>query len=157
MEIIALGAVGELVGGLAVLVTLIYLALQVRQSNHIAQDSSSRVFNETVFALCTDVAGDRALAETWSRGGDHFDELDAIDRQRLILFEWRALDVWHLAFQQHQAGIMNDVQWNKALFNIELMGARQALREAWKVYRTGYDEAFRNLADPYLGFPAEGR
>jgi hypothetical protein len=38
----ALGAIGELVGGGAVLVTLIYLAVQVRQSNFAGQRESFR-------------------------------------------------------------------------------------------------------------------
>ena len=32
MDIMELGAIGELVGGVAVLVTLVYLALQIRQN-----------------------------------------------------------------------------------------------------------------------------
>ena len=33
MDIMELGAIGELVGGVAVIATLVYLAIQVRQSN----------------------------------------------------------------------------------------------------------------------------
>ncbi len=35
MDIMELGAIGELVGGVAVIGSLIYLALQVRQGNQI--------------------------------------------------------------------------------------------------------------------------
>ena len=37
MDIMELGAIGELVGGVAVLVTLIYLAVQIRQGNERAK------------------------------------------------------------------------------------------------------------------------
>ena len=42
MYIMELGAIGEFVGAIAVLVTLIYLAMQVRQSNRLAKAESAR-------------------------------------------------------------------------------------------------------------------
>lgn len=42
MTITELGAIGELVGGAAVLVTLVYLALQVNQSNAIERERANR-------------------------------------------------------------------------------------------------------------------
>ncbi len=40
MDIMELGAIGELVGGFAVVTSLIYVDLQVRQSNQISQAES---------------------------------------------------------------------------------------------------------------------
>ena len=40
----AIGAVGEIVGALTVLITLIYLAIQIRQSNRIAITASEADF-----------------------------------------------------------------------------------------------------------------
>ncbi len=42
MNIMELGAIGELVGGLAVLVTLVYLAVQVRHTRTDRRPSASR-------------------------------------------------------------------------------------------------------------------
>ncbi|NNL85874.1 MAG: hypothetical protein HKP27_09490 [Myxococcales bacterium] len=42
MDIMELGAIGELVGGLAVIASLIFVGLQVRQSNAVARDMSVR-------------------------------------------------------------------------------------------------------------------
>ncbi len=44
MDIMELGAVGELVGGVAVIATLIYLALQVRQGNKESRRESYRTW-----------------------------------------------------------------------------------------------------------------
>ncbi len=44
MDILELGAIGELVGGAAVLVTLIYLALQVRHGNEVEKSETHRAF-----------------------------------------------------------------------------------------------------------------
>ena len=44
MDIMELGAIGELVGGVAVIASLIYVGMQVRQSNQINRAESVRAF-----------------------------------------------------------------------------------------------------------------
>jgi len=43
MDIIELGAIGELVGGVAVIASLVFVGLQVRQGNSLAVSASTRV------------------------------------------------------------------------------------------------------------------
>ena len=45
MDIMELGAIGELVGGVAVVATLVYLAAQVRQNTRLATSTSQREVN----------------------------------------------------------------------------------------------------------------
>ena len=42
MDIMELGAIGELVGALAVVASLLYVGTQVRQSNRQARDAAAR-------------------------------------------------------------------------------------------------------------------
>ncbi len=151
MDIMELGAIGELVGGVAVIGSLIYLGLQVRQSNAIAKDHSARAFNETVFDLTSAIVADRQLAEVWFQGGNGFDDLDEVDRERMILFERRGFDLCHLAWQQRKRGILDESDWKKARATIETIGGRQSIRESWKVFRNFYDGEFQKLMDPYVG------
>jgi hypothetical protein len=151
MNITELGAIGELVGGVAVLVTFVYLALQVKQGNEIARDSASQQWTAFNFTLAGDVVDDRALAEIWIRGGEDFDSLDSVDRQRMVLFEWRALELWHHTFHQHRRGVLPEDQWAKieAIFKGPI-GRRQSVKEAWRAFRPTYDADFQELVDPYL-------
>ncbi len=54
MDITTLGAVGELVGGVAVLVTLVYLAVQVRELK-LAGDETARSWRENLSCLMDNV------------------------------------------------------------------------------------------------------
>ncbi len=154
MDIMELGAIGELVGGIAVLVTLVYLALQVRNGNEIARDSASQQWTDFNFTMAAGVANDRALAEVWVRGGADFQGLDPVDQQRMIFFEWRALELWHHTFHQHRRGILPNEHWTKieAIFRGPI-GERESLQEAWQTFRVTYDPAFQDLIDPVLGAP----
>jgi hypothetical protein len=137
-----------------VIATLVYLALQIGHSNEIASDNSAKGFTETVFELSGAPAMDRQFAEIWNRGHAHFAELDEVDQQRLILHESRGLDLAHLAWQQRNRGLMADVQWKKVLWNVEHFGQRQAIREAWTIFRSSYDAKFQDAMDPYFAKPA---
>ncbi len=89
MSIMELGAIGELVGGIAVLVTLIFIAVQIRQNTHQlrenartlrtnALDETQRISNE----LRRHVIDERSVAEIWVRGQGDPAALDEIDRTR---------------------------------------------------------------------------
>ncbi len=151
MDIMELGAIGELVGGVAVLATLLYLALQVRQGNHIARQNASQALMGATFELAGRVAVDRGLAEVWAHGEDRFDELDATDQQRLVFYEWRGLESFHNSFHQHRSGLLPDYQWRKQQWVYRnAIGKRQAVVEAWRVFRESYDEEFRAVVDGIL-------
>ncbi len=152
MDLNQLANLGEFFGGAAVIVTLGYLAIQVRQGNALARDTASHNWTEFNFSLISGLVEDRALAEIWERGDTEFSSLDAVDQRRILMFEWRALEAWHHAFHQRQAGILADHQWNKIVAILSgPIGERQSVRAAWAAFRQSYDEEFRALVDPVLG------
>ncbi len=76
MNIMELGAIGELVGGVAVIGSLIYLGLQVRQSNRLTRAETAQAF---VHAYNRDVLSplqDPAVAKTFRRGMNDFESLN---------------------------------------------------------------------------------
>jgi hypothetical protein len=151
MDIMELGAIGELVGGVAVLVTLIYLALQVRSGNAVSQDNASHAWVQLNFDLAGQVAVDRELAEFWVKGGTQFDQLDSVDQQRIVFYEWRAIEGWHHAFHQWKRGILREPHWNRIVWVMENIGQRQSIREAWRTFRDSYDADFQRFVDGHIG------
>ncbi len=76
MDIMELGAIGELVGGAAVIGSLLYVGTQVRQSNR--QNTAAAVkdtIKELVGAFAA-LTADEAAAENFRAGMDHFEEMD---------------------------------------------------------------------------------
>jgi len=79
-----LGNVGEFLGAIVIVVTLIYLAAQIRQNNQALRASFESESISRTFDLQHPVALDRQVAEWWARGADDFDNLDSVDQQRLV-------------------------------------------------------------------------
>lgn len=110
----AIGAIGQMLGSVAVLATLVYLGREVRLSGA-ALERDARARTQGVrdsirntwqnFGLL--IAGDNETAEIWVRGG-RGDELDDIERER---YDWLATELFHLEAQAYQNSVLysNDV------------------------------------------------
>ncbi len=68
----------------------------------------------------------------------------------MILFEWRAIQVWHSLYNSWNRGLASDEEWNQILWIFENIGRRQSVREAWKRYKGGFTHEFQELLDSYL-------
>ena len=67
MTIQDMGAVGEMIGGIAVIITLIYLTLQIRQNTRAVRLNTGHAVTEEFRGMFELVAGSSDLAELISR------------------------------------------------------------------------------------------
>ena len=79
MSLIQLANIGEFIGGLAVLITLAYLAVQMRQSTDLAQGAAQRDLMNSFQSNLDRVARDPVI---WQRGFREFDTMSNQDRVR---------------------------------------------------------------------------
>jgi len=83
----AIGAVGELIGAVAVFATLAYLAIQIRQ-NTASQKYESISESQNQFSqLHQSIAQDPELAKLWVDGLDNYLALSAYDRVRFSFLQ----------------------------------------------------------------------
>ena len=94
----AIGAVGEVFGAIAVVVSVVYLAVQVRKQTEEARLSATRdlavQFQNGIDAISTD----GEFAEIWAKGVQDYEALENIDRLRLAIFFQRMTRVLELQF-----------------------------------------------------------
>ena len=111
MDIMELGAIGELVGGVAVVATLIYLALQVRQNSHAlnrandhAQASSVQNSNSLYVQVFSQLVADAEMASIYRRGigGESLDEVEST-RFAAFVNSWFAYA--EALYHQHQVAL----------------------------------------------------
>ena len=73
----ALGAIGELVGAVAVVATLAYLAVQIRQSNKLSRATAVQIVSQQNLEFLGMLATNPDLRELWTKGAEDYDKLDA--------------------------------------------------------------------------------
>jgi hypothetical protein len=93
----ALGAIGEIVGALAVFVTLAYLAIQIRQNTGAVQASALDASVSGVIGVREKIIEDPVLTEIYLKGLDNPESLNDIDKARFTQFlhniMWALLNV----------------------------------------------------------------
>ena len=144
--------IGELVGVFAVIVTLVFVIKEIRQNTDQLRISASNEWLNLQFQLSTGLAENREVAELWVKGdGDAgFESLDAVDQQRLIMFEHRAISGWSNLYQMRQRKLLPDAQWDELNGLMETLGRRRAIRESWQKFKHSFNEPFQTFAAQYL-------
>ena len=79
----AIGAVAEIVGALTILLSVIYVAVQLRQSNTIAQGEAERDLHNHWMHGLESLVADKWTTETFLRGLADFDSLTSVEKTRL--------------------------------------------------------------------------
>jgi hypothetical protein len=100
MELQELGSLGELVSGIAVLVTLIYLARQIRQQNKQALQQSLHHTFSSMNEWSDRVAESDDLASIIVRGRASFSELSDDEQLRFEMTHLRFLNILEIWFEE---------------------------------------------------------
>jgi len=103
----AIGAMGEVAGAVAVVVTLVYLASQLRQNTKALRSSTYQAFNDSSFSWADSEIKNAALIAKTAQCSSP-DELTAEEQEiwRGILF--KAFTVMESNYLHHRAGAMDD-------------------------------------------------
>jgi len=80
------GAVGELIGGFAVVITLVYLALQIRQNTETVRATTELETGRLWSELHARVAHSADMADIWDKGHTRPSELTDTEKRRFIWF-----------------------------------------------------------------------
>lgn len=115
----AIGAIGEIAGAIGVIVTLLYLAIQLRQntkaSNAIAVQNSME--NSARFSEL--ISKDPELARTFYSGLSHPEELNAEELRRFVSILNVFMRRESVAYYLYQAGTMPKELWTARVASIK--------------------------------------
>lgn len=142
----AISAVGEIVGAAAVVLTLIYLAVQIRQNNkHLAQEAQrarAQSFRENMGRMA-----DYAAALTKDAGGEQLTEVEAFQLDRI----W-VQNLWgfQTSFQQLRR---EEIEFGANWFR-DSLETMPSLRAAWEQHRKSFQSEFVEYMDEKI-FNAE--
>jgi hypothetical protein len=117
----AIAAVGELVGAIAVLITLVYLAAQIRQSSQeIAANTrvarlAARHASQEALSRFRNLISNRELAELYLEGCADYEGLAPADRLRFASVLQELLLAYDLIYQQFNEGAYESDMWDRLM------------------------------------------
>ena len=111
MDIMELGAIGELVGGVAVLATLVYLAVQVREGRRDLRLQSEFNLTDRLAQSAFQYALSPDLARSLERMYTAPDSLDQDERRAAM---WTGIAFFHgvdAMYQRYAEGVISREAW----------------------------------------------
>ncbi len=146
----AISAVGEALGALAVVASLIYLATQIRQNSASIRASTYDSALSQATNLHTLLLTNEALTNAWIQGLNAPDELDTINRLRFNSYMLRLFRMIESFHRQAAGGVLDpevfDVSWSEILEFADKPG----VASWWQSHRQQFTKSFRNYVEQEL-------
>jgi hypothetical protein len=150
MSLEDLGNIGEVVAAMGVIVSLIYLAVQIRQNTRSVGAASFQQVVDSLADFTSSLSRDRELIEIVIKGNADFDSLDEVERTRFdfafISFFRRAENV----LVQTEYGTVSADTW--AGFRETLKSSLRApgLRAWWSHRRQRFHPSFQKFMEEQI-------
>ncbi len=126
-----LGNYGEFVGAIAIVVTLIYLAVQIRQNTASSQAASRDWVSRSTIDLQVALFKDNETALTFQTGLANPDGLGE-SAWRFELMIYAVFENFDAAFAQWKRGVFSDEDWEKMRITIGQMIGQSGAQRSWE-------------------------
>ncbi|MEQ8694651.1 MAG: hypothetical protein RIC85_04940 [Gammaproteobacteria bacterium] len=142
----AFGAIAEFLGGGAVVVSLIYLALQARQSAQLERSENYGRIVEVIAHAISKLSTNRDLTELVIAGSVALDELDETDRVRFSFVMFEIFGNYEFVYEQSREKALPDHVWPHYLQHLEYWASMPGVRDWWKSRRAVFSAGFMEAA-----------
>ena len=153
MTIVELGALGEFLGSVAVLVTLIYLAVQVKQTKRQIESNTNAILgaseingNDSTLQGLMSIYSDESLSDIVIRGMLDLSSLSGADRARFNALLDSTFQLHQITFMQWKRELLHDEYWE---FCIRYFGRRMlampGAQEWWGTNESLFVPGYRHL------------
>jgi hypothetical protein len=141
-----LGNYGEFVGAIAVVVTLAYLAVQIRNQN---RESRIASVHEIVSAHRGYLASlnDGETAEIFVKAANSFDSLSDVERLRYVQVCMHMLKLGEEAYYQLKQGRLEDYIWQGMMTQMGEYLSLNCAKEVWRLRRHQFGADYQAFVD----------
>jgi hypothetical protein len=154
----AIGAIAELIGALGVILSLLYLALQVRQSGSQVVQNTAAVRASTYQSIVDTVANHGAqflqnerLADITSRGEKDYQSLTDAERRLFNVNIANFLQAFSAAQYHYESGLLPKDEWygfrNLLAFQFQSPGYRAAWKTVHPIFPPRFQELVRRIQE----------
>ena len=153
----AIAAVGEIVGAAGVIVSLLYLATQIRQSTRVARSATRQALSRDLQALASDLVTVDDMARIFHAhiSGETVQPHELV---RLQARAYRDFHFWDNAHYQFCEGMLSEDEWRGIRENLkQLMLYVEAYRDYWDGERSSFPSRFQEEVDRMMSEPYAGR
>ena len=147
MDITTLAAWGEFLGGIAVVVSLIYLASQIRQNSKLLQVSATVAVATGNRLGASTVLDDPSLARIWTLESTEFESLPEDEQLSLGAFVNLQLASFYQNYYLRKDGVVRDEVWKAQRRMNASLFRRAWTQKVWSDSRFSFSDEFGEFLD----------
>ena len=151
----AIGAIAEIMGAFLVLVTLIYLSIQIRNNTKEVKSENVHRITDSFNQLNLLVASDERLADLWHKGVANYDDLSDTEKARFGFMQLAAFRIYDSLYYQIQRGTGDKQLWNAELNTLRWLFSLPGIRAWWRQQQFGFSPGFQEYIDKIVCERAE--
>ncbi len=142
----AVGALAELLGGIGVIITLVYLAQQIRQNTRFVRADMYQRMNDSASSINFDLFSNPEAIEFLATVENSDEELPPPEERRFKLMFNAGLRNTENAYQQFKMGTLTKDQVDMFVVNFN----RTRWRKHWNLVKERFDPEFVEFVESYM-------
>lgn len=147
MDWTAAAAVANLVSAVAVVASLVYLALQVRHSTRVARAAAQDSVVAAARAVTLQLGQDPELDAIFRAGLQDLGGLSVDQRARFIHLAFQLLKIFESMHYQYRVGVLDEDTWRGWERMVHHYVAAPGLRAYYELRRDAFPRRFQDLID----------
>ena len=149
----AIGVIAEFLGGGAVVVSLIYLAIQARQSAQFERSENYGRIVETIARLLSSVSENPTVAHLMVVGSTDMDELETEERVRFGFLMYEIFGNYEFIYEQSKENALPAHVWPHYRQHVEFWASLPGVRQWWTARKAVFSDGFMEAASPFFEKP----
>jgi hypothetical protein len=150
MDINTLAAWGEFLGGIAVVVSLVYLAGQIRQNSNLLKASVASTTAQLQYGQNEMIAKDSEIAQLFSRGISDRDSLSEVEGLQFDVMLAIQVQAVHQSFEFQESGIGSMASWYWIKGAMGWFTTQPGFKTWWLANQKNYMPVFRDYVDALI-------
>ena len=149
-------AISQLIGSIAVVFSVLYLAIQVHQSTRIAKLAAQDAAATSLRNVTRPFAENADLARIWRLGLENLDALSAEDQARFFHSTYQFLKAYETIHFHHVYGLMDEQIWQGWCGLLKHYIASPGIDHYWRLRHDFFSQRFQQFVAT-LEVPADRR
>ena len=147
MAILTLQETAQILGGIGVIASVTYAAIQLRNNARAVRAASVQQLNLSIMSQLDELARNREFLTTVLKGGDNFEQLDRWDKARVRYFFLARMQRYEVAHFQHLVGNITEKDWRNIFEPVQRSITVPGYRTVWGLIRDQIGTEFRIIID----------
>ena len=141
------GAIGEIVGALAIIATLIYFSVQMKQAAALMKSSAAAIGTDTYTQVWQIFLTRPELSTSWQKGAAGVENLSDLEAKQYFIFLGTALRSFEQYYFLNTLDALPDEYWEGWHNVLRDLAITQGFQEVWPGIKHHYAKSFQTVVD----------